>query len=248
MMKYKLIALAAMTCLTAISTPTFAQNNVGAAGAGAVSGSESNSNSGAVAGSNANNAGIGNSRSNSDSNSNSGAVAGSQSNTNVGVGTSVGTSSQQNVTFVSPDKQRIETNISGTQTIKNVPSVTGPNLTTSNDTCMGSTSGSINGPGFGIGLGSTWTDDNCVMLKNSRELWNMGMKAASMALMCTDARTRGALQVTGYECPNTLDGRPIATPRSYSVAPAAPEVAANEKYTDPYVRARLGLPPLKATK
>ena len=244
MMKNKLIALAAMMALTVMSASSYAQS----ANSGSNSGSESNA--GAVAGSTANNAGIGNSRSTSasGSESNSGAVAGSQSNTNVGVGTSVGTSSNQNVIFVSPDKQRVETHISGTQTIKNVPSVTGPNLTTSNDTCMGSTSGSINGPGFGIGLGSTWTDDNCVMLKNSRELWNMGMKAASMALMCTDARTRGALQVTGYECPNTLDGRPIATPRSYSAAPGAPVVAESPQYTDPYVRARLGLPPLTAAK
>jgi hypothetical protein len=97
--------------------------------------------------------------------------------------------------------QRIE--YSGTQTVKNVPSVNGPPLTTSNDTCMGSTSGSINGPGFGLGLGSTWTDRNCVMLKNARELWNMGMKAAAMALFCTDENNRSALEVTGFVCPQT---------------------------------------------
>lgn len=97
--------------------------------------------------------------------------------------------------------QRIE--YSGTQTIKNVPSVQGPPLTTSNDTCMGSSSGSINGPGFGIGLGSTWTDRNCVMLKNARELWNMGMKAAAMALFCTDSNNRMALEITGFVCPQT---------------------------------------------
>jgi hypothetical protein len=89
----------------------------------------------------------------------------------------------------------------GTYTIKNVPSVNGPPLTTSNDTCMGSSSGSINGPGFGIGLGSTWSDRNCVMLKNARELWNMGMKAAAMALMCNDDNNRAALEITGFACP-----------------------------------------------
>jgi hypothetical protein len=96
---------------------------------------------------------------------------------------------------------------SGTQTIKNVPSVNGPPLTTSNDTCMGSTSGSINGPGFGIGLGSTWQDKNCVMLKNAREMWNMGMKAAAMALICTDPANRMALEITGFECPQTARAR-----------------------------------------
>lgn len=96
---------------------------------------------------------------------------------------------------------------SGTQTIKNVPSVNGPPLTTSNDTCMGSTSGSINGPGFGIGLGSTWQDKNCVMLKNAREMWNMGMKAAAMALICNDQANRAALEMTGFECPQTARAR-----------------------------------------
>jgi hypothetical protein len=152
---------------------------------------------------------------------------------------SVNAGNSQSITFTSPPKTEAKVEYSGTQTIKNVPSVNGPPLTTSNDTCMGSTSGSVNGPGFGIGLGTTWTDDNCLMLKNSRELWNMGMKAASMALMCTDHRTRKALEVTGFKCPNQLDGSPKVADAG---GPAT--VATGEKYTDPIIRARLGLPPL----
>lgn len=87
------------------------------------------------------------------------------------------------------------------QKIRNTPSVNGPPLTSSNDTCMGSASGSVNVPGFGVGLGKTYTDTNCVRLKNSRELWNMGMKAAALALMCKDEENREALEVTGYQCP-----------------------------------------------
>jgi hypothetical protein len=149
----------------------------------------------------------------------------------------------QSITFTSPPDTSVT--YSGTQTLRNVPSVSGPALITSNDTCMGSTSGSINGAGFGIGLGTTWTDDNCVMLKNSRELWNMGMKAASMALMCTDIRTRGALEVTGFVCPNFIDGRPRP---NVATAPAAAKVATSDQPTDPYIRARLGLPPLTSAK
>lgn len=92
---------------------------------------------------------------------------------------------------------------SGTQTIKNTPSVSGPMLTTSNDTCMGSTSGSLNIAGLGFGGGSTWVDTNCKRLKNSRELWNMGMKAASLALMCNDKENLEALELTGFVCPQT---------------------------------------------
>lgn len=108
----------------------------------------------------------------------------------------------QNITIEAAQPlSKTETVVSGTQTIKNVPSVNGPALTTSNDTCMGSTSGSVNIAGVGIGGGSTWTDTNCKRLKNARELWNMGMKAAAMALMCRDDENREALEQTGYQCP-----------------------------------------------
>jgi len=105
---------------------------------------------------------------------------------------------------------------SGTQTVKNVPSVGAPPLTTSNDTCMGSLSGSVNIAGFGGSLGSTYKDVNCVMLKNSRELWNMGMRAAALARMCMDADNRAALEMTKFECPQT------ALEKSAPVATAAP--------------------------
>jgi hypothetical protein len=92
----------------------------------------------------------------------------------------------------------------GSYTVKNVPSVNGPNLTTSNDTCMGSSSGSANAAGWGVSIGSTWTDTNCKLLKNSRELWNMGMKAAAVALLCSDAANRQALEMTGTVCPQSM--------------------------------------------
>lgn len=85
--------------------------------------------------------------------------------------------------------------------IKNTPSMFGPALVSSNDTCMGSTSGSLATPGLGLSFGSTWVDDNCKMLKNSQALWNMGFKAASVALMCNDEKIKAALELTGYTCP-----------------------------------------------
>ena len=79
-----------------------------------------------------------------------------------------GTDSTQRIIQSGESVSRVE--YGGTYTLKNVPSVNGPPLTTSNDTCMGSTSGSANGPGFGIGFGTTWTDEHCKDLKTSREL------------------------------------------------------------------------------
>jgi hypothetical protein len=105
----------------------------------------------------------------------------------------------QSVTFTSPGESTTHV-YTGTQTIKNTPSVNGPPLVSSNDTCMGSFSGSGNVPGFGISVGKTYTDTNCVRLKNSRELWNMGMHEAALALQCKDAETRDALEATGFPC------------------------------------------------
>lgn len=94
-------------------------------------------------------------------------------------------------------------NYGGTQTVRNVPSMNSAPLTSSNDTCMGSASGAVAAPGLGISLGKTYVDDNCVMIKNARELWNMGMKGAAMARMCMDKDNREALELTGFVCPQT---------------------------------------------
>lgn len=122
--------------------------------------------------------------------------------------------------------------------IKNTPSVSASPLTSSNDTCMGSASGALNVPGFGIGLGKTYIDENCMMLKNSRELWNMGMKAASLALMCNDANNRKALELTGFVCPQTEQER-----KQHLVPVAQEAQGSTSEYTgnDPIVRSRLGL-------
>lgn len=124
-----------------------------------------------------------------------------------GTATSDATNSgvNQEINFNSPEKQHVE--YSGTQTIKNVPSMNAPSLASSNDTCMGSTSGGVAVAGFGLSLGSTWTDKNCTMLKNSRELWNMGMKAASLARMCMDDLNKEALELTGFVCPTKKEAK-----------------------------------------
>lgn len=147
----------------------------------------------------------------------------------------------QGITFNSPGESRQYIETGGTQTIKNVPSVSGPALSTSNDTCMGSSSGSVNGPGFGVSVGSTWSDTNCKLLKNSRELWNMGMKAAAMALMCTDIANREALEITGFECPQSARDKAMN-----QQAAASSQSGSQAAVTDPYIRARMGLPALQA--
>lgn len=72
----------------------------------------------------------------------------------------------------------------------------------SSDTCMGSKSSGIQLPMVGgVTFGSSWVDKNCMMIKNARELWNMGFKTAALARMCMDEQNREALESTGTPCP-----------------------------------------------
>lgn len=179
----------------------------------------------------------------------------SANQTSTATGTATNQGNAQNITFTSPPTTTQTIEYGSDQVVRNTPSVSGPPLTTSNDTCMGSTSGSLNIAGFGVGGGSTWTDTNCKMLKNSREMWNMGMKAASLALMCNDELNKDALELTGYTCPQTDRARKQAADRneppivlhssSTMVKPTGPSVYAG---VDPIIRARLGLPALKAAQ
>ena len=137
---------------------------------------------------------------------------------------------------------------SGTTTLKNTPSVSGPQLTTSNDTCMGSTSGSANVAGIGVGFGTTWTDEHCKRLKASRELWNKGYRAASLAVDCMDPNMKVALELTMTKCPQSMTDEervtaftpPVAAQvvRPVSTAPVAvAPVALVQPTTVPFVTA-----------
>jgi hypothetical protein len=84
-----------------------------------------------------------------------------------------------------------------------VPSVFAPNLTTSNETCMGSKSGGVAIAGFGANGGSTYESEFCQRMRMSTHLWNKGKQEASMAVDCMTPFAREALELTGYVCPQT---------------------------------------------
>lgn len=68
----------------------------------------------------------------------------------------------------------------------------------------------------------------------------MGMKAAAIALMCTDITNREALEITGFECPQSARDKAMNQQAAASAQPGS------QVDTDPYIRARLGLPALQA--
>lgn len=69
------------------------------------------------------------------------------------------------------------------------------------DTCMGSSSVGAQGMAFGLSVGTTWRDENCQRLKNSRELNAMGFNRAAVALLCVDGDVRDAMNTAGTPCP-----------------------------------------------
>lgn len=75
-----------------------------------------------------------------------------------------------------------------------------PSLIVGGDTCMGSSSAGAQGIGFGISFGSSWTDKNCVRLKNARQLDEMGYKSAAVQLMCMNDDVNKAMRLAGTPC------------------------------------------------
>lgn len=85
---------------------------------------------------------------------------------------------------------------------RNVASAYAPNIVSSNDTCMGSISAGGQGASFGISLGSTYTDNDCILRKDARLLYNMGLKETAIHLLCSKDSLRDALVSSNIGCPN----------------------------------------------
>ena len=58
---------------------------------------------------------------------------------------------------------------------------------------------------LGISTGTQFTDENCERLKNSKTLYDMGMKVAAVSMMCQDERVFKAMWNAGTPCP--YDGK-----------------------------------------
>jgi hypothetical protein len=116
-------------------------------------------------------------------------------------------------------------------------------LTSTNGTCMGSSSGGGQGAAIGISFATTWTDNNCDIRYDAEALRAAGLADAARARLCQKPEIKAAMEAAGTPCQDKGSAkRAEAALSGTSVASA--EVA-KPQYTDPIVRARLGLPPLK---
>jgi hypothetical protein len=150
---------------------------------------------------------------------------------------------------------------SGTQTIKNVPGIamSGP----ASGPCTGNSGGiGVAGPGFGVGLNGAKVDDGCTVRENTRILGqlyqsldaaNPGKAEAQAALLEGMAIIRNMNAKIGGDyappAPKQQAKAEVAPAVAQAVpAPALPAVqmaSTDNAPADPYIRSRMGLPPLK---
>jgi len=86
-------------------------------------------------------------------------------------------------------------NADTTSKVTTVPSMSAPMLVANgSDICLGSLSGSFSMLGYGISGGRTVVDENCVLLKNSARLKELGFVNASIGLLMSNESIKEAIR------------------------------------------------------
>lgn len=83
------------------------------------------------------------------------------------------------------------------------PSAISPQFSSgsNSDLCTVGVAGAVQTQILGISAGTTFTEENCVRLKNSKVLYDMGMKVAAVSVMCQDPKVFDAMMHAGTPCP-----------------------------------------------
>ena len=87
-----------------------------------------------------------------------------------------------------------------TTTIKQPPpSAISPQFSAGNnsDLCTIGVAGAVQTQILGISAGTTFTEDNCIRLKNAKVLYDMGMKVAAVSVMCQYKKVFSAMLHAG---------------------------------------------------
>src|SRR6056300_501445 len=98
----------------------------------------------------------------------------------------------------------ITTNGSMETTVKSPPaSAISPQLgaNSNSDLCTIGVAGAVQTQILGISAGTTFTEENCLRLKNAKTLYDMGMKVAAVSVMCQDEKVFDAMMMAGTPCP-----------------------------------------------
>ena len=119
-------------------------------------------------------------------------------NTNTNQNTNINTNNN-NSTSVS----RNDSTQKVTQRIKTAPpSAIAPSIMSySQDLCTTGASSAVQTQFFGVSTGRSVRDENCERLKNSKALYDMGMKVAAVALLCENPGVWRSMMQAGTPCP-----------------------------------------------
>jgi hypothetical protein len=104
----------------------------------------------------------------------------------------------------STNRTDVTTSGSMTTTIKQPPpSAIAPQFSagSNSDLCTIGVAGAVQTQILGISAGGTFTEENCIRLKNAKVMYDMGMKVAAVSVMCQDKLVFDAMMHAGTPCP-----------------------------------------------
>jgi len=125
-----------------------------------------------------------------------------QNNTS-GSNTSITGGYTTSTTYESGSSSSSTTTNNSTSNIRSAPpTASAPSVTnTGSDVCLAGASAGVQTFGIGVSGGKSFKDKNCERIKLSRELNNLGMKVAAVAILCQDERVFFAMEQAGTPCP-----------------------------------------------
>ena len=118
----------------------------------------------------------------------------------------VNTNTNQNTNINNNNNTSVSENSSTqkvTQRIKTAPpSAIAPSIMSySQDLCTTGASSAVQTQFFGVSTGRSVRDENCERLKNSKALYDMGLKVAAVALLCENPGVWRSMMQAGTPCP-----------------------------------------------
>jgi hypothetical protein len=109
------------------------------------------------------------------------------------------------VTDSTSDSTITSTIDSSTKLTSPPPSAISPQINVSNsDLCTVGVAGAVQTQILGISMGTVYTEPNCLLLKQSKQLYNLGMRVAAVAVLCENRKIFMAMRNSSTHCP--IDG------------------------------------------
>lgn len=122
----------------------------------------------------------------------------------------------QDSTVNSNNDQRTITSTQVGSKLGNTPSAVAPSyMSTGSDTCLIGKSGAVSTGVFSISSGEYVHDPKCEMRKNAKLLSDLGMKIASVALVCREPMIWKAMFFAGTPCPVTINNKTFIGEKAY---------------------------------